>query len=322
MRKASRLSQVFLLVCVLSLCVGGETLSQAIPPGPIVGDEGPLRVVAVTESPAISLPRSIPISNRSGVSVGGYQPQPLLGRDVLMTFRHRLTQALLNVEEVQVLEAETQALLDAEIRNRIERGVAPHIAMTEVGQTYRLDEFVRIDSLVVECDHRPGSLFTRTRTSGSLTATVSFISVTDGTTILMAEERAGLGRDNEQPPTWFGEIARLVANELVAKRFQVPPIHVVEVKDERLIINRGSDSGIRAGQKFVLRAPPEQIGDEMLPGERIGEIAVTDRIGRGVAECSITRVFLNDGRRGATPDLLRHIRRLLELGTPPEAVEE
>jgi hypothetical protein len=324
MCRVNVLSRISLLAGVLGLWLAGGLMCPIVADEPGGGDDGgPLPVVAVGMHQCLL---TVEIT-------GGIPQQSVTNAEVIDGFRERLGQALVNSGSVELLEQQSQLLMDGEIRKRIDRGEDPQTVIIEVGRQYKVNEYVMVTTLEFHCEYDPGIFGFGRCSKGSGRAVASFVNVATGTTEKKPEAQvAYLKLKDAQPPAWFSEAERQLADELVAQRYPIRPIKVIKVHNEPpdlyVVINRGNDGGVIQGRKFVLRDPSEVIEGETVLGQRIGEITVTDRVGPRIAICVISKVLKttvdrNGKVRGmSVPELLAYIEGLLTRGTPPEATEQ
>ncbi len=313
---------ISLLVGVLVLGLsGGLVCSVAAQEADGQTDEGPLPVVAIG-SPLCLLTVEI---------TGGTPQSSVTEAMALEGFYERLSQALVCSGSVQLLERQNQDLMNREIAERVGRGEDPSTVIKDVGRKYRVNEYLSTTTLEFHCEYEPGFLTLGRCSKGSARAVVSLIPVAEGTTRDKPEARVPyLKVSGAQPPAWFSEVQRLLANEIVRQGYRVVPPRVFRVNrpDCTVLIDRGESAGVYRGRRFVLRDPAEKTERGTLRGKAIGEITVTDRVDRDVAECGVSKVIkqitdrTGKSRQMTVDELIGYIAELLDKNTPPEATDQ
>lgn len=231
---------------------------------------------------------------------------------VVNSFSDNIARAFLDCGDYVLVERDQQDRLNQEIGLRASKGEALEDVVKDVCAKYRVDYYLNISELSIRGEY--GGLPWQRRTKGDGTARASWIHVASGTTRKKVEAHADFRRDGEPGP-WFDEMTQKLARELANQI--LPPRYILLVKLDQLkqliCIDRGLDFGLRKGQKLYLREPRDEMG---LPGEKLCDVIVTDRITNEAAICQLS------GDKKKLLPVMEKLERFIADKTPPECTPD
>lgn len=232
---------------------------------------------------------------------------------IVNSFYDNIARAFLDSGEYILIERAQQALLDEEIRLRTNKGEALEDVLKDVCAKYRIDYYLNISELSISGEY--SSFIFDQKTRGQGTARASWIHVASGTTRKKVEAHEELKKDGKPSP-WFDEMTQKLARGISDQI--LPPRYILVLKADALkqylYINRGLDYGLRKNQKLFLREPRDEMG---IPGEKICDVQVTDRLTNDAAIC-----LLKAGDAKKTAQVMEKIERYLADNKPPECTAD
>ncbi|MEN6644409.1 MAG: hypothetical protein ABFE08_18375 [Armatimonadia bacterium] len=231
---------------------------------------------------------------------------------VVNNFSDNIARAFLDSGDYVLIERDQQERLNQEIRLRASKGEALEDVVKDVCAKYRVDYYFNISELTIDGEYT--SFFFDEKTRGEGTARASWIHVASGATRKKVEAHAEFKRDGKPGP-WFDEMGQKLARGLSDQI--LPPRYILLVKIDQLkqliYVDRGLDYGLHKGLKLYIREPRDEMG---LPGEKICDAIVTDRITNDAAICQLS------GDKKKLVDVMAKLERFLADNTPPECTAD
>ncbi len=276
-------------------------------------------VIAELTGEGAALPLDLPllscyVRGDCDVILTGDRPDSKLNPyQVAKDLREEMARLFLASHEFRLLERQLQSVIDQEVEERMERGDSLEQVLIEVGRKYRVERYAVVTRLVAELDYDSGfPPLIRARTKGSVEVDASWLNVSTGETLKKPVAKFS-GREECQPPAFCSKALPRLAMSLV-EAMMGHPIHIaveyVEREQQSVIINQGTDLGLRVKQRVMIREPSRP--GSTLPGPELGEAEVTDRVSATEAAC---RVLLS-GKK--LDDFFIRVKELLAARTPPE----